>query len=248
LLLASGGDNHIYGPVNMSTAGQVVATNSSQLTFHDAVTFASKVGGGISVQAGSVVQLLRGLSMNSVSSLQTAIGGESPSSLGVIEVVGATTFTNTPIDVLLTGGFVPALGDTFGVLSSTGAITGAPVLRSAPPLAFGQRWEVVTTRNQVLLRVVTATQGDYNGDGVVNAADYTIWRDNFPSTSEAALNGAGSGDGAITEFDYTNWRSRYGTSGTALRSTAVPEPSAWLLLGLGALAANGTSRASNRAS
>lgn len=56
--------------------------------------------------------------------------------------------------------------------------------------------------------------GDYNGDGTVNAADYTVWRDN------PVANG---GDGG-----YLVWANNYGaTSGSS--STAVPEPTAVLL-------------------
>lgn len=70
--------------------------------------------------------------------------------------------------------------------------------------------------------------GDYNRDGAVNAADYTLWRDGAPLPTETAS--AGVTDAA----DYAVWRSAYqpaATSGAA--SFAVPEPVglAWLAVG-----------------
>jgi hypothetical protein len=55
--------------------------------------------------------------------------------------------------------------------------------------------------------------GDFNSDGVVDATDYTVWRDNT--------------GGEFTPADYTVWASNYGRSSTGI---TVPEPSAWMLL------------------
>ncbi|MEX2167835.1 MAG: hypothetical protein WD851_00870 [Pirellulales bacterium] len=53
--------------------------------------------------------------------------------------------------------------------------------------------------------------GDYNGDGTVNAADYTVWRD------------GGSPDD--TQAGYDLWEANFGNSGSGSGSGAVPEPS-----------------------
>lgn len=55
--------------------------------------------------------------------------------------------------------------------------------------------------------------GDYNGDGSVDAADYTVWRD------------GGSPDSSPT--GYTAWAGNYGA--TAPPSVSIPEPTAALL-------------------
>lgn len=74
--------------------------------------------------------------------------------------------------------------------------------------------------------------GDFNGNGVVDAADYTLWRDNLGAATEAAIGFRGDG-GTISASDYTYWKARFGnTSGSgagALGSAAVPEPATWLL-------------------
>lgn len=60
--------------------------------------------------------------------------------------------------------------------------------------------------------------GDFNDDGSVNAADYTVWR-----------------DGGLPASDYDDWAANYGvTTGGA---SAAPEPTAVWLLVLGGLAA-----------
>ncbi len=73
--------------------------------------------------------------------------------------------------------------------------------------------------------------GDYNHNGVVDAADYTIWRDMLGQSGLAPYSGAdGSGDGTIGPEDYEAWRSHFGQtlpqpgagSAVPLASTATP--------------------------
>ncbi len=83
---------------------------------------------------------------------------------------------------------------------------------------------------------VDGLAGDFNGDGFVDAADYTVWRDNLGSSDESAFApGTGSGNGSgIDGEDYNLWRANFGmTSGFGLVSAgpvAVPEPAAVTLL------------------
>ena len=47
--------------------------------------------------------------------------------------------------------------------------------------------------------------GDYNDDGIVNAADYTVWRNTLHSTdirADGSGSTAGVPDGVVDEFDY----------------------------------------------
>lgn len=74
--------------------------------------------------------------------------------------------------------------------------------------------------------------GDYNGDHIVDAADYSVWRD-LLGTSVTMPNEAET-PGVVTSEDYDVWRAHFGeTTNTA--SAAVPEPAAWLLLAFGVL-------------
>jgi hypothetical protein len=71
--------------------------------------------------------------------------------------------------------------------------------------------------------------GDYNGNGTVDAADYVQWRNGGPLQNEGAT------PNTVTVEDYNFWRARFGaTSGSgSANSSAVPEPSAAILLLLG---------------
>ncbi|TWT88793.1 hypothetical protein Mal64_22810 [Pseudobythopirellula maris] len=59
---------------------------------------------------------------------------------------------------------------------------------------------------------VTAASGDYNRNGVVDAADFTVWRDALDTaTPVTPLTGAdGDGDGFVTRQDYDVWVSHFG--------------------------------------
>ena len=55
--------------------------------------------------------------------------------------------------------------------------------------------------------------GDYNGDGTVDASDYTLWRKSIGSTTNLAADG--NGNGVIDNGDFDVWRANFGqTAGT----------------------------------
>jgi hypothetical protein len=81
------------------------------------------------------------------------------------------------------------------------------------------------------------TTGDYNGDLVVNAADYTLWRNTLGQEVAEDGDGAdGDADGEIDYGDFLFWKERYGdvVGGAGAGQGAfsqVPEPtSAFLAL------------------
>lgn len=79
--------------------------------------------------------------------------------------------------------------------------------------------------------------GDYNGDGVVNLADYTVWRDSLGEMG-ADLPADGNGDQTINAADYEFWKERFAANAAAatINSAVVPEPASWMavvLFGIG---------------
>jgi hypothetical protein len=75
--------------------------------------------------------------------------------------------------------------------------------------------------------------GDFDANGVVNAGDYTAWRNDF--SNWAHVSGAdGNHNGYVDASDYVIWRKAMSTAGGAAESAsaqslAVPEPHAALL-------------------
>lgn len=53
----------------------------------------------------------------------------------------------------------------------------------------------------------SGTMGDYNRDGIVSAADFTVWRDTLGSTAD--LRADGNLDGTIETGDFEVWKSAY---------------------------------------
>lgn len=82
--------------------------------------------------------------------------------------------------------------------------------------------------------MVGVPAGDYNEDGVIDAADYTVWRDTMGQAVDAWEGADGDGDGMVTTADYEVWRRNYGLAATlpggATASAAAPEPHASALL------------------
>jgi hypothetical protein len=152
---------------------------------------------------------------------------------------------------VLEGSVQLAAENTFQSFSVSAADFVVPEGASAPDFAStrnvqfiwqinGQNWgfdagNTLTIDNVVLKAVDLAAptlSGDYNADGQVNAADYTVWRDNLGAPTEAPINNAGDGLFGVDAGDYSLWVSQYGT--TASSATAVPEPTTLFVLASGA--------------
>ncbi len=133
--------------------------------------------------------------------------------------------------------YQPNFGDTFeiimtqnfGVLGITGMFSDALL----PSLSQDLEWRLTYEYSSVDLHVVLP--GDFNSDGTVDAADYTVWRNNLGAEDELAIGYSGDG-GAITESDYDLWLANFGKSVSASPTSSinsVPEPNTLVLLLLG---------------
>ena len=218
-LVTAEGKNRLYGPVFNDGDGRIAVANGSTLTFHDRVTHR---GGDISVMPGSKAVFLHGLDMYGGTLSANIAGTPDDPTLGVAEIVGGGELTG-----LLSVGFAtataPEFGDRFQILTSTGGLTTDLSVGDTPGLPDTLTLEIEADANSVGVLVVPKLDGDFNTDGVVNAADYTVWR-----------NGAATHD--FTNEDLQSWQANYGRRlGTGgRRSLSVPEPATALLLALAA--------------
>lgn len=107
---------------------------------------------------------------------------------------------------------------------------GQPVARSTPSWGVGNvsdeqaRWIQLTVW-EVLLedsrsQVTAPAEGDFDGNGVIDLEDYTLWQETFGSTERLLADANGSG--VVDAADYTIWRDRYEE---VVAPLSVPEPS-----------------------
>lgn len=91
----------------------------------------------------------------------------------------------------------------------------------------------------------TPSLPDFNGDGIVDIADYTVWRNHLGTTGATLSQGDATGDGVVDAADYNEWKANFGAMAGSVAavegSTSVPEPASLAILGL-ALAAGLTCR------
>jgi hypothetical protein len=85
-------------------------------------------------------------------------------------------------------------------------------------------WSVTT-----LVLVSDGLTGDFNRDGTVNAADYTVWRNSLGQTGNAATDA--NEDNVVDMDDYAMWKENFGRSELSGNGglAIVPEPSTLLL-------------------
>ncbi|MGL4512629.1 MAG: fibronectin type III domain-containing protein [Lacipirellulaceae bacterium] len=139
---------------------------------------------------------------------------------------------DTPDTIAPLGGSVAAMsysggsGGTAGVQFSSGA---QRLVMLAFPfetvLDAADRTDVMTRTLEFFGVLTPPPFGDLNDDGVVNAADYSVWRDSLGETVTPGAAGDANYDGIVDQADYTVWQTTYGQS-TASASAAASSATA----------------------
>ena len=88
-----------------------------------------------------------------------------------------------------------------------------------PALSDGLKWEINYGTHDVVLAVVAdGLLGDYNGNGVIDAADYTVWRDAVGAGATTLTNDPTPG--TVDGNDYLYWKTHFGEPlGSGARAT-----------------------------
>lgn len=145
------------------------------------------------------------------------------------------------LDVSLLDGYLPLAGQQFEVLTAATVINNGLTLGGDAADIFDL---IVNATSVVLEALNQLLVGDYNEDGIVNAADYVVWRNHqgqeiaLPNEDPAAT------PGMVTLEDYNVWVTNFGettTNGSAAGNTLVPEPAS-CAIAMGILAALGILR------
>lgn len=243
IIVTGGAQANFFDDVVNSGSIQVSASGTLKST---AVFLGSLSGNGV---AGTGQVFIEGDARPGFSPGTMAFGGDvsfGPLSTLNIELAGPAAGTqydrvtvaqtaslNGSLNVSLLGGYRPAIGTSFQVVSATGGLTGVFATETLPELAGGASWSVVYGANSVTLEV-GGVLGDFNRDGRVDTADYSVWRDQLGSNSPAS---DASGNGAVDQADFNIWKANFGQvaalGGSSFGSAAaVPEPAGLALLGL----------------
>jgi Dockerin type I domain len=153
------------------------------------------------------------------------IGGAAPGTqYDQLTIAGSATLDGT-LNLSLINGFTPTIGQQFTVLTAGSIVNNGFVLAGSAAGSF----TLLVNSTSVILQAI-GLAGDYNHNGVVDAADYVVWRKTLGSTTDLAADG--NGNGAVDSGDYDVWRSHFGQSAGAGASanTSVPEPATGLCL------------------
>lgn len=233
-LLAENGHSLTLFTSEFQQWGTLRADGGSKIVVNDS----DVTNQGVLESRGGTIQLSGGLTLSEASQLRIEL---SPSLLGeapaAITVAGNLTLGGG-LTATFAAGATASAGDTFSLLSqaAVGGVSGWFSWVAAPALRDGLYWRVASVGNRVTLNVLSgAPPGDYNSDGVVDAADYTVLRDNLGTALD--LPNESATPGVVTLEDLDAWRTHFGDSASpALLAEAVPEPANFFLLVCASLA------------
>ncbi|HMO86376.1 MAG TPA: autotransporter-associated beta strand repeat-containing protein, partial [Lacipirellulaceae bacterium] len=210
------GNNTYSGPTEVQAGTLLVNghhTGAGLTTVSGGATFGGTgtIGGGLTMEAGST--------------FLTQFSGGTIDPLAIMGDVNLEALGNA-LQVVGTG-----VGSNWLLATYTGALTG--VFESVTA-GFSVDYNTV---GEIRLTLGSAgLPGDYNGDGKVDAADYTVWRNNLGALTEAPINNNGNGMNGVDPADYDWWKQNYGNmagSGSgSLAGGVVPEPPSFVLIGI----------------
>jgi hypothetical protein len=215
-------------PVGAATSGLYVSSSSFTLELDHVILAGNHVRPG-------VIPDLRIVQLQSVTIRNSLIGDNTGTPLAEAPL-GSPDVNGNLIGKPISAGGSGVIDPLLAPLHSNGGPTlthallpGSPALDAGalvtgPPLGYDQRGNpfsrMVDGTGDGIVRidvgayesqgVPSYSPGDYNRNGFVSAADYTIWR-NTLGTAINPFDGAdGDGDGAVDPDDYGVWRNHFG--------------------------------------
>lgn len=235
--------------INLS-AGSLTATTISETSGGDLVftggTLTADNYEGVLVQDGGTLLIGGSPGAMSISQDYTQNAGTLDIELGGLtqgtsydwlDVAGDLNLAGGSLDVSLIAPFDLNPLKTFDIVSVGGTLTGQFVgLAEGGLVASPGGTNLYITYqggngNDIALFTTSGLDGDYNNDGFVNIADYTVWRDNLGAPEGTLLNDPNVG--TIAAAQYTTWKNNFGNSlPFTVASATIPEPSSCVLLAL----------------
>jgi T5SS/PEP-CTERM-associated repeat protein len=232
------------GALTVASGGTVTASSvvvGSLGTVHGDGTIVGAVQNSGIVAPGmspGILHITGSYTQTSTGQLQIELAGTTPGSQYDQLIMSGIIVLDGTLQVTTLNGFAPKALDRFNIFQSgaTPLTTFATV--NLPTLGSFLAWDQSQLYSGGLLSVISTLPGDYNRDGIVDAADYTVWRDSFGQSVADGTGADSDGDGMITQSDYDFWVSQFGEiAGGGLgagggATAAVPEPPTAVLLSM----------------
>ncbi len=217
-----GGNGTISGSVAVTSGAIAPGNGAGTLNVGGNVAFSGN--GGFNVEIGGTTPGVGGYDQLVIAGLADLSGAGIGTTLNASLLPGFSLPTTATDFTILTAANGVNLGGGFGF--------GTVVF----PDNSG-RWTVNYNPNSIVLHLAAGSSGiagDYNHNGVVDMADYVLWRDTKGQTG-SGLAADGNNDNVVNDLDYSFWRARFGNtsgsgSGLAGGTAAVPEPGVISLL------------------
>ena len=240
VIASTRGTNDIHGRI--INTGTIVVASETVAVFHDSV---SSGGGTVQVLPRGNALFLSDLTFTSSAalSLGVTIDDLTTNASAQLGVGGAASLAGN-LAVTVDGNPTPSIGQVFDLITADGGISGTFGAVTVPDIPGILEYRVIYNPSSIQLAVrvegsSSAVPGDYNGDFVVDAADYSRWRDSLGQTG-ANLAADGNRNGIVDQADYDLWRTSFGQgagSGSGIpapsvNQSGVPEPASLALVGL----------------
>jgi len=125
---------------------------------------------------------------------------------------------------------------TFTALANQAVDSGQWVALGSFPVAAGVRevtlnalassggTNLVADGVRLIVTSATPASADFTGDTIIDAADYTVWRDSLGILPVRGTATDANGDALTTDLDYQVWRQQYTASQAALQSAGMAAP------------------------
>lgn len=146
-------------------------------------------------------------------------------------LVTANTYN---LAILPIGGTVPLFTQTGAALTGTAGFA----ITSLRVSAYGTGSSATGVKefffDNLKITGIASIDGDYNNNGIVDAADYVLWRKTRGQTG-SGLAADGNKDNRIDAADYNVWKANFGLTLQFAANgpvVVVPEPATWLIVSI----------------
>jgi hypothetical protein len=116
-------------------------------------------------------------------------------------------------------------------INAPGGFNSVVVHYDKPPITGGDYGVIFMADNMnVTLAPFVPPLGDYDGNGIVEPADYAVWQNSFGTAVTPGASPDGNGNGLVDAADYIVWRANLGAVAPGAAAIAIPEPETLHLL------------------